>query len=148
MALTVEAIDADEAAAGLQRSGAQVLSVHAERGNWFGARRSHFPLMLFTQELIALLDAGLSLTEALETLAEKEHKPESRQMINRLVQTMREGRPFSAALAAQAEVFPALYAATVRAAESTGDLSPALARYVGYQNQVDIIKKIRREKSI
>ncbi len=141
MALTVEAIDAAEASAGLQRTGAQVLSVHAERGSWLTARRSHFPLMLFTQELIALLDAGLSLTEALETLAEKEHKPESRQMIDRLVQTMREGRPFSAALAAQAEVFPALYAATVRAAESTGDLSPALARYVGYQNQIDIVKK-------
>ncbi len=141
MALTVEAIDAAEASAGLQRTGAQVLSVHAERGSWLTARRSHFPLMLFTQELIALLDAGLSLTEALETLAEKEHKPESRQMIDRLVQTMREGRPFSAALAAQAEVFPALYAATVRAAESTGNLSPALARYVGYQNQIDIVKK-------
>ena len=140
MALIVEAIDADEARAGLQRSGAQVLSVHAERGSSF-KRRSHFPLMLFTQELIALLDAGLSLTEALETLAEKEHKPESRQMIDRLVQTMREGRPFSAALTAQAEVFPALYAATVRAAESTGDLSPALARYVGYQNQIDVVKK-------
>ena len=140
MALIVEAIDADEARAGLRRTGAQVLSVHAERGSWF-KRRSHFPLMLFTQELIALLDAGLSLTEALETLAEKEHKPESRQMIDRLVQTMREGRPFSAALTAQAEVFPPLYAATVRAAESTGDLSPALARYVGYQNQIDIVKK-------
>ena len=138
--LVVEAIDADEARTGLQRSGAQVLSVHAERGSSF-KRRSHFPLMLFTQELIALLDAGLSLTEALETLAEKEHKPESRQMIDRLVQTMREGRPFSAALTAQAEVFPALYAATVRAAESTGDLSPALARYVGYQNQIDVVKK-------
>lgn len=140
-ALTVEAIDADEAAAGLQRTGAQVLSVQPERGGWLTARRGHFPLMLFTQELIALLDAGLSLTEALETLAEKEHKPESRQMIDRLVQTMREGRPFSAALAAQPEVFPALYAATVRAAESTGDLSPALARYVSYQNQIDIVKK-------
>jgi general secretion pathway protein F len=54
---------------------------------------------------------------------------------------MREGRPFSAALAAQSEAFPALYAATVRAAESTGDLSPALARYVGYQNQIDTVKK-------
>jgi general secretion pathway protein F len=140
LTLIVEAIDADEARAGLQRSGAQVLSVHAERSNRF-KRHSHFPLMLFTQELIALLDAGLSLTEALETLAEKEHKPESRQMIDRLVQTMREGRPFSAALTAQAEVFPPLYAATVRAAESTGDLSPALARYVGYQNQIDIVKK-------
>ena len=115
MALTVEAIDADEAAAGLQRTGAQVLSVQAERGSWLTARRAHFPLMLFTQELIALLDAGLSLTEALETLAEKEHKPEARQLIDRLVQTMREGRPFSAALGAQPEVFPALYAATLGA---------------------------------
>ena len=140
-ALIVEAIDVAEATAGLQRTGAQVLSVHPERGGWLTTRRTHFPLMLFTQELIALLDAGLSLTEALETLAEKEHKPESRQMIDRLVQTMREGRPFSAALTAQAEAFPPLYAATVRAAESTGDLSPALARYVGYQNQIDIVKK-------
>ena len=140
-ALTIDALDADEITARLQRTGAQVLSIHAERASWLTTRRSHFPLMLFTQELIALLDAGLSLTEALETLAEKEHKPESRQMIDRLLQTMREGRPFSAALAAQAEVFPALYAATVRAAESTGDLSPALARYVGYQNQIDIVKK-------
>ena len=140
-ALTMEAIDADEVTARLQRSGMQVLSVSAERGHWLGARRSQFSLMLFTQELIALLEAGLSLAEALETLAEKEHKPESRQLIERLVQTMREGRPFSAALAAQADVFPALYAATVRAAESTGDLSPALTRYAAYQNQIDIIKK-------
>jgi general secretion pathway protein F len=97
--------------------------------------------LLFTQELIALLDAGLSLTETLETLAEKESRPESRQLIERLLATMREGRPFSAALAAQAEIFPPLYAATVRAAENTGDLSPALTRYVGYQNQIDTVKK-------
>lgn len=141
MALTVEAIDEAEITANLQRTGAQVLSIQAERTGWLTSKRTHFPLMLFTQELIALLDAGLSLTEALETLAEKENKPESRQLIGRLVQTMREGRPFSAALAAQPQVFPALYAATVRAAESTGDLSPALARYVGYQSQIDIIKK-------
>lgn len=140
-ALVIEAIDATEVRAQLERTGAQVLSVQAERGNWLTTRRSHFPLMLFTQELIALLDAGLSLSEALETLAEKEHKPEARQLIERLVQTMREGRPFSVALAEHSEVFPALYAATVRAAESTGDLSPALARYVGYQNQIDIVKK-------
>ncbi|MHB1077746.1 type II secretion system F family protein, partial [Thiobacillus sp.] len=45
------------------------------------------------------------------------------------------------ALAMQGAAFPPLYAATVRAAESTGDLSPALARYVGYQNQIDAVKK-------
>src|SRR5574340_35195 len=140
-ALTVEALDEAEVAARLQREGAQVLSIIAERGGWLAARRARFPLLLFTQELIALLEAGLTLTEALETLAEKEHRSESRQLIERLLVTMREGRPFSAALAAQADTFPPLYAATVRAAESTGDLSPALARYVGYQNQIDTVKK-------
>jgi general secretion pathway protein F len=140
-ALTVEALDAEEATARLQRSGAQVLSIHADSGSLFGARKTPFQLMLFTQELIALTDAGLSLTEALETLAEKEHKAEAKQLIERLLVSMREGRPFSAALAAQSTVFPPLYAATVRAAESTGDLSPALARYVGYQNQIDVVKK-------
>jgi general secretion pathway protein F len=140
-ALTIEALDETEAAARLQRDGAQVLSIVAERGGWLASRRSRFPLLLFTQELIALLDAGLTLTEALETLAEKEHRAESRQLIERLLDTLREGRPFSAALAARAEVFPPLYAATVRAAESTGDLSPALSRYVAYQNQIDAVKK-------
>lgn len=140
-ATTVEALDEAEAAARLQREGAQVLSIVAERGRWLARRGARFPLLLFTQELIALLEAGLTLTEALETLGEKESRTESRQLIERLLATMREGRPFSAALAMQGEAFPPLYAATVRAAESTGDLSPALARYVGYQNQIDAVKK-------
>ena len=118
-----------------------MLSIVAERGRWLAGRGARFPLLLFTQELIALLEAGLTLTEALETLGEKESRTESRQLIERLLATMREGRPFSAALAMQGEAFPPLYAATVRAAESTGDLSPALARYVGYQNQIDAVKK-------
>ena len=140
-ATTVEALDEAEAVARLRREGAQVLSIVAERGRWLAARGARFPLLLFTQELIALLDAGLTLTEALETLGEKESRTESRQLIERLLATMREGRPFSAALGMQGNAFPPLYAATVRAAESTGDLSPALTRYVGYQNQIDAVRK-------
>ena len=140
-ALTVDALDEIEVATRLQREGAQILSIVAERGNWLTVRRTRFPLLLFTQELIALLDAGLTLTESLETLAEKEGRAESRQLIERLLVTMREGRSFSVALQTNSEAFPLLYAATVRAAESTGDLSPALNRYVGYQNQIDAVKK-------
>ena len=140
-ALKVNALDEAEATAQLQRDGAQVLSITAERNGWLSTRRMHFSLLLFTQELIALLDAGLTLSETLETLAEKETRTESRQLIERLLTTMREGRSFSAALTMQPDAFPPLYAATVRAAESTGDLSPALARYVGYQNQIDTVRK-------
>ncbi|MHB1352388.1 MAG: type II secretion system F family protein [Thiobacillus sp.] len=140
-ALTVDALDEVEAATRLKREGAQVLSIASEGGRWLSPRRTRFALSLFTQELIALLDAGLSLTEALETLSEKETRTESRQLIERLLATMREGRPFSAALATHPQAFPALYAATVRAAENTGDLSPALSRYLSYQNQIDTVKK-------
>ncbi|MCA1978449.1 MAG: type II secretion system F family protein [Thiobacillus sp.] len=140
-AFTLDAIDEADALARLRRDGTRVLSLSAERGGLLAARRARFPLSLFTQELIALLDAGLTLTEALETLAEKDSRAESRQLIERLLATMRDGKPFSAALAAQGATFPPLYAATVRAAESTGDLSPALARYVAYQNQIDTVKK-------
>lgn len=140
-ALVIEALDAGEAAARVRQQGGQVLHVVPERSGWQSARRTRFPLLLFTQELIALLDAGLTLTEALETLAEKESRAESRQLIERLLATMREGKPFSAALAAQDAAFPALYAATVRAAERTGDLAPALTRFVAYQNQIDTVKK-------
>src|SRR5574340_1775465 len=105
-ALTVEALDEAEVATRLQREGAQVLSIIAERGGWLAARGARFPLLLFTQELIALLEAGLTLTEALETLGEKESRTESRQLIERLLAAMREGRPFSTALTMQGSAFP------------------------------------------
>ena len=140
--LTVEALDKSEITARLQREGAQVHLDRAERGGMLATRRARFPLLLFTQELIALLDAGLTLTEALETLVEKESRPESRQLIDRLLDHHARGASFFCrACRRKARRFQPLYAATVRAAESTGDLSPALARYVGYQNQIDTMKK-------
>jgi general secretion pathway protein F len=38
-------------------------------------------------------------------------------------------------------VFSPLYVATVRAAEKTSDLAPALSRYVAYQTQLEAIRK-------
>src|SRR3569623_1711763 len=45
-ATTVEALDEAEAAARLQREGAQVLSIVAERGRWLAGRGVRFPLLL------------------------------------------------------------------------------------------------------
>ena len=38
-------------------------------------------------------------------------------------------------------MFSPLYVATVRAAERTSDLAPALSRYVAYENQLDAVRK-------
>ena len=99
------------------------------------------PPALFSQELVALLEAGLNLVEALETLAEKEERAEARKIIRGLLGELYEGRSFSHALGAFPHVFTPLYVATVRASERTGDLPEALLRFVAYQTQLDVVRK-------
>lgn len=102
---------------------------------------TQFPLLLFCQELLALLDAGLNLTEALTTLLAKERQLAVRAVLAEVLQVLREGRNFSDVLAAHPGHFPDVFVATVRASERTGDMPQALARYIAYQIQFDTIRK-------
>jgi general secretion pathway protein F len=143
----VEAIDfqaPDEATArqNLEGRGYTVLSVRAKRtlaAPWGGGER--FPVALFSQELRVLVNAGLPLVEAIETLAQKERRDEWRGVMERLAAALREGRSFSAALEQFPRVFSPLFIATVRASEKTSDLAPSLARYVAYAAQLEAIRK-------
>lgn len=142
VSLALDARDAGDARAQAVDKGYAVLGVTG--GAWslsMPRRRQRFPLLLFTQELLALLNAGISLVEALETLSEKESRGESRSVLEGLLDLLREGKSFSAALQANPAIFPDLYVATVRASERTGDLAEALARYVAYQTQLDLVRK-------
>jgi general secretion pathway protein F len=143
----VEAIDyqaPDEATARqqLEGRGYTVLSVRAKRSlaAWSSASE-RFPVALFSQELRVLVNAGLPLVEAIETLAQKERNDEWRGVMERLANALREGRSFSSALEQFPRVFSPLFVATVRASERTSDLAPSLARYVAYANQLEAIRK-------
>lgn len=99
-----------------------------------------FSLVLFSQELLALLNAGLSVVEALEGLLEKEGNENLQSVLQRLLDGLREGKRFSAALAEQPQIFHPLYTGIVRAAEGTSDLPRALARYIDYQQRIDSVR--------
>jgi general secretion pathway protein F len=90
---------------------------------------------------LALLSAGLSLVEVLETMVEKEAKPEARKVLGDLRDSLFEGRSFSVALEKFPAVFPPLFAATVRASERSGDLPEALTRYIAYHRRVEDVRK-------
>ncbi len=141
--LTYEAPDADDASRQATAQGYTVLSVQrpSNSGGALLRRGAKFPLILFSQELLALLEAGLSLVESIEALAEKESKPETKRVLAGVVEQLYEGRTLSAAMQKFPVEFPDLYAATVRASERTGDLPQALQRYVAYQSQMEIVKK-------
>jgi general secretion pathway protein F len=141
--LALEAPDETSALEQARAQGLAVLSARPQRAlpaftSPFAAR---FPLLLFSQELVALLSAGLSLPEVIETLGEKEARPESRRVFAALRESLYEGRSFSQALERFPETFPSLYVSTVRAAERTGDIAEALGRYIAYHERLDAVRR-------
>lgn len=139
--LNFDAADASDAIQKAQAQGYKVLSSKATFAWRRIGRRYRFPLSLFSQELLSLLDAGLSLLESIETLSQKEQHSKALKIYRELVRLLQEGQSFSDALENFPEVFPPLYIATVRASERTGDLKQALSRYLAYQAQVDTVRK-------
>ncbi|MGA7178374.1 MAG: type II secretion system F family protein [Thiobacillaceae bacterium] len=142
-AFLVEALDAGDATGQAAARGYTVIAVKARPNwtNWNWQRKARFPLVLFSQELLALLEAGLALVEALETLTEKEEHPDVKKTLTQIIGLLYEGHTFSYALQHSRATFPALYVATVRASEKTGALPEALSRYVAYQTQMDAVKR-------
>lgn len=142
-AITLDALDVNDAAAQAMAQGYTVIAIKATQPwpSWHKPRKANFPLVLFSQELLALLDAGLALVDALETLAEKELRPEVKKNLTQIVAWLYEGHPLSYALQHSAANFPPLYVASVRASEKTGALPEALTRYIAYQSQMDGVKR-------
>lgn len=141
--LRLEAANEKAAALAAKAQGYTVFSVaSAERNttlSWLRGER--FPLMLFSQELLALLEAGLNLMEAMEALSEKEQRPQVRDTLRATLRLLNEGQPLSQAMEASPEAFPPLYVAALRASEKTGGMPEALQRYIAYQSQVEEVKK-------
>jgi general secretion pathway protein F len=104
-------------------------------------RANKFPVLLFSRELLALLSAGLSLTEVIDLLVEKEQNDTNRKILESLRTSLYQGKSLSVALQAYPGVFSDFYVATISASERTGSLTEALDRYVRFQEQADVIKK-------
>lgn len=140
--VTVLALDAPDLAAARRRAesdGYRVLSARAT-GRWSLRRllaAQGFSAPLFGQELLALLEAGMSLVEAVAILAGKAKHPEARRVLDELHRVLGEGRTFSKALESVTGAFPPLLIATVRASERTGNLPEALRRWLAYHRQLN-----------
>jgi len=143
VALPFDAADAAEATRQAEVQGYRILSIKGGTAWRFNlARRSgRFPVMLFSQELLALLEAGLTLVEAMEALAEKERHYDTKRVLDQIIARLYEGQTFSQSLTQFPAAFPHLYVATVRASEKSGSMPDALTRYVGYQSQLEVVRK-------
>lgn len=144
-AVALELDASDEAAArDLARTrGYTVLAVDRRSGFFFHPpnRKQAFPTTLFAIELLALLDAGLNVVEALQALAEKEPSGENHRLLTELLGALYRGESLSQAVARFPAAFSALFVATVRSSERTGNLKESLARHIGYQEELDRVRR-------
>jgi len=145
VALTLDAPSPQAARQAAERQGLRVVSLRPARalpGLALALGRRHdFPLVLFSQELATLLNAGLSLVSAIESLAEKEADAATRKVLGDVTRLLCEGKSFSQALSAFPGAFPELYVALVQSSEKTGALGAALGRYVAYRTRVEQLRQ-------
>lgn len=138
--IALDAASEFEARQRAEQQGYTVLRV-ASNTNKISLGAERFPLVLFCQELRVLIEAGLPLPDSLDTLIEKETRAETRATLVKLLSAVREGQQLSDAMANIPSAFPTLFVATVKAAETTGNLPEALNRFALYIEQIDILKK-------
>ncbi|MDY0743348.1 type II secretion system F family protein [Paucibacter sp. R3-3] len=91
-------------------------------------------------ELRTLLQAGMTVVEAIDTLQAQVSDPGRAQLQEALLRELRRGRPLSDAMQ-DLEVFPMVLVASVRASERTSSLPEALTDYLRYHEMVDVLRK-------
>jgi type IV pilus assembly protein PilC len=92
--------------------------------------------LVFNQELAALLKAGLPLLQTLDLLLERMQDVHFRSILTDIRGRVSSGADLSQAFAAHGDVFPPLYASTLKAGERTGELEQVVRRFIRYQKLV------------
>src|SRR6266852_3654636 len=125
--IRIEAVSAAPEAAAKERS----VSAPATQN----LKIPHGQLLIFTEQLGHLLQAGMTLDEGLSILEKRLKQPRVQQMTHVLHQALVDGRSFSRALSEFPRIFPPLYVNMVAAGEASGALPQILLRLVKHLMQ-------------
>lgn len=98
----------------------------------FRPRLAPQELALFTRQLATLVQAGLTLDDALRSVAQQAEKDASRRLLTAVRARVVEGYSLAQSLADYPRAFPPLYRATVAAGERAGHLDLVLNRLADY----------------
>src|ERR671915_1023227 len=152
---TVEAPGINEARARLEREGFRVFNVTPPKTTGvaaltrFGRGGTHprvkaNDFLLFNQQLAALVRAGIPILQAISMLRKRAASSRLRAVLGDVEEQIRGGAALSEAFAAQGNIFPRIYTASILAGERSGALDEVLSRYVNYMRRnVALRRKIR-----
>jgi type IV pilus assembly protein PilC len=96
--------------------------------------------ILFNQQFVALIRAGLPILKSLDLLKDRISNPLLRQHISDVRDRVFSGALLSEAIRAQG-IFPTVYTASVFAGERSGNLVEVITRFVQYQKTILSVRK-------
>lgn len=88
--------------------------------------------VIFNQQFVTLIKAGLPILMSLELLAKRQRDPQLKAWLENVRDRVRGGEVLSQAFEAQG-VFPRIYTTTILAGERSGNLEEVLARYIAFE---------------
>jgi type IV pilus assembly protein PilC len=89
-------------------------------------------LLVFAQELAALLKAGLPLFQSLDVMLERQRDPLLRQSLASIREKVKSGTALSDAFRQEGDIYPPIFAASLVAGERSGDLDVVLRRFAAH----------------
>ncbi len=120
----------------LEQKGYYLFSVRRGLGlRGLGLRRPHIPterLLIFSQELAALLKAGLPLVQSLDVMLERQKDATFRRSLETIREKVRSGVALSDAFRAEGALYPPILSASLIAGERSGNLEGVLRRLGQY----------------
>jgi type IV pilus assembly protein PilC len=96
--------------------------------------------LVFNQQLLTLLKAGLPVLGSMDLLIKRQRDAYFRSLLQNVRERVKGGELLSEAFAAQ-HVFPRIYTTTLMAGEKSGNMDEVLTRYVNFQRMSLTFKK-------
>jgi type IV pilus assembly protein PilC len=96
--------------------------------------------LVFNQQFLTLIRAGLPILQALELLIKRQKDQQLRQILENVRDRVKGGELLSDAFAAQGTI-PKIYTTTLMAGEKSGNIDEVLTRYVGFQRMAMSFRK-------
>jgi len=96
--------------------------------------------LVFNQQFVTLIRAGLPILKSLDLLATHIAQPSLRDCVNQVRASVRGGALLSEAFREQG-MFPEIYTTSLLAGEKSGNLEGVLDRYISYQRTALTVKK-------
>jgi type IV pilus assembly protein PilC len=142
---TFNASDESALRAELEQKGYYIFSLRRTLGlKGLGVRRGHIPtnlLLVFGQELAALLKAGLPLVQSIEIMLDRQKHVVFRRSLTTIRDKVKSGLALSEAFRAEGALYPPILSASITAGERSGNLEGVLRRFSSYLRLTQGLKK-------